>query len=241
MLRSQAVRFKLLKPLSLSGSPPLALVQQARLATWNGKEPGQLVGWPATAPESAAPPPPHRVESSRILPPRTTGLLQAAAANPTTHPPLVRSYSFRITTHATAQSSPWANSLKISSLRAAQIARHLSGSSISVNNPQSAKMSTFTTRKVAAPNTLEHRVYIEKDGVPVSPFHDIPLYANQEQTILNMIVEIPRWTNAKLEVRSICPLLSFPLVFCRSVARSLMRAIDYPDKNNQLTAVAVIL
>lgn len=60
--------------------------------------------------------------------------------------------------------------------------------------------SAYKTRKVAAPNTLEHRVYIEKDGVPVSPFHDIPLYANQEQTILNMVVEIPRWTNAKLEI-----------------------------------------
>lgn len=58
----------------------------------------------------------------------------------------------------------------------------------------------YSVRKVAAPNTLEHRVYFEKDGVPVSPFHDIPLYANQEQTILNMIVEIPRWTNAKLEI-----------------------------------------
>lgn len=62
--------------------------------------------------------------------------------------------------------------------------------------------SPYSLRKVAAPYTQEHRVYIEKDGVPVSPFHDIPLYANQEQTILNMIVEIPRWTNAKLEVRS---------------------------------------
>lgn len=60
--------------------------------------------------------------------------------------------------------------------------------------------SPYSLRKVGAPNTLEHRVYIEKDGVPVSPFHDIPLYANQEQTILNMVVEIPRWTNAKLEV-----------------------------------------
>ena len=60
----------------------------------------------------------------------------------------------------------------------------------------------FTARKVGAPNTLEHRVYIEKDGVPVSPFHDIPLYANEQQTVLNMVVEIPRWTNAKQEVRS---------------------------------------
>lgn len=60
--------------------------------------------------------------------------------------------------------------------------------------------SPYSIRKVAAPNTLEHRVYFEKDGVPISPFHDIPLYANQEQTILNMVVEIPRWTNAKLEI-----------------------------------------
>ena len=60
--------------------------------------------------------------------------------------------------------------------------------------------SGYSVRKVAPQYTLEHRVYIEKDGVPVSPFHDIPLFANQEKTILNMIVEIPRWTNAKLEV-----------------------------------------
>ncbi|KAI1094148.1 inorganic pyrophosphatase [Rostrohypoxylon terebratum] len=60
--------------------------------------------------------------------------------------------------------------------------------------------SQFGVRKVAAPNTLEHRVYIEKDGVPISAFHDVPLYANPEQTVLNMIVEIPRWTNAKLEI-----------------------------------------
>jgi len=59
---------------------------------------------------------------------------------------------------------------------------------------------SYTARKVAAPYTLEHRVYIENDGVPVSPFHDIPLYANSQQTILNMIVEVPRWTNAKMEV-----------------------------------------
>ena len=58
----------------------------------------------------------------------------------------------------------------------------------------------YTTRQIGAPHTLEHRVYIEKDGQPISAFHDIPLYANEQQTVLNMIVEIPRWTNAKQEV-----------------------------------------
>jgi len=59
----------------------------------------------------------------------------------------------------------------------------------------------YGIRSVGAPHTLEHRTYVEKDGVPLSPFHDIPLYANEQQTVLNMIVEIPRWTNAKQEVR----------------------------------------
>lgn len=65
---------------------------------------------------------------------------------------------------------------------------------------ESKAPSVYTPRKVGALNTLESRIYIEKDGVPVSPFHDIPLYANEQQTVLNMVVEIPRWTNAKQEV-----------------------------------------
>lgn len=30
--------------------------------------------------------------------------------------------------------------------------------------------------------------------------HDIPLYADNTGSVLNMVVEIPRWTNAKMEV-----------------------------------------
>lgn len=94
--------------------------------------------------------------------------------------------------------------------RAQQVARHLSTS-----KEQNSKMSSlpvsekgyhpnapggYAVRKNGAANTLDYRIYIEKDGVPISPFHDIPLYANEQQTVLNMIVEIPRWTNAKMEV-----------------------------------------
>ncbi|CAO3687592.1 unnamed protein product [Umbelopsis vinacea] len=61
-------------------------------------------------------------------------------------------------------------------------------------------MSDIKTRVVGAANTLEHRIYFEKNGAPISPFHDIPLFANAEKTIFNMIVEIPRWSNAKLEI-----------------------------------------
>lgn len=85
-------------------------------------------------------------------------------------------------------------------LRAQQLARHFSPLYHSQQKPEMSSSSTYTARKIGAPNTLEHRIYIEKDGVVVSPFHDIPLYANDQQTVLNMVVEIPRWTNAKMEV-----------------------------------------
>ncbi|KAL2911220.1 Inorganic pyrophosphatase [Polyrhizophydium stewartii] len=63
-------------------------------------------------------------------------------------------------------------------------------------------MSHYIPRVVGAPNSLEYRVFIEDAATKkvVSPFHDIPLYANAEKTILNMVVEIPRWSNAKLEI-----------------------------------------
>ncbi|KAL8656131.1 MAG: hypothetical protein Q9210_000457 [Variospora velana] len=68
-------------------------------------------------------------------------------------------------------------------------------------------MSGYRTRKTGQPFTLEHRIYIEDShGNVVSPFHDIPLYANEQQTVLNMIVEIPRWTNAKMEISKEEPL-----------------------------------
>ncbi|KAG5650742.1 hypothetical protein H0H81_011186 [Sphagnurus paluster] len=77
--------------------------------------------------------------------------------------------------------------------------------------------SEYTPRLIGAANTLgrlaslldhssysntytEHRVFIEQNGSVVSPFHDIPLFADQNNGIFNMIVEVPRWTNAKMEI-----------------------------------------
>ncbi|KZT30886.1 pyrophosphatase-domain-containing protein [Neolentinus lepideus HHB14362 ss-1] len=88
--------------------------------------------------------------------------------------------------------------------RLAQQARFLSSSTASTMASRRRKLTIsclpeYSTRLIGAPNTLEHRVYIEKDGQVVSPFHDIPLFADQNNGILNMIVEVPRWTNAKME------------------------------------------
>lgn len=49
-------------------------------------------------------------------------------------------------------------------------------------------------------NTLEYKVYFADESGFISPFHDIPLYADVEKKIFNMVVEVPRWTNAKMEI-----------------------------------------
>lgn len=121
-------------------------------------------------------------------------------AAPTSKAPPLSSFS---PPTISSTSSPSSSSLS----RATQLSRHFTTSSL--------KMS-YTVRKIAQPYTLEHRVYVEKDGQPVSPFHDIPLYANAEKTVLNMVVEIPRWTNAKQEVRS--PSSSHPWVSISQIA-----------------------
>lgn len=48
---------------------------------------------------------------------------------------------------------------------------------------------------------------LAKDGSPISPFHDIPLHASEaDKRVYNMIVEVPRWTNAKMEIATKDPL-----------------------------------
>jgi len=56
----------------------------------------------------------------------------------------------------------------------------------------------ITTETKGEVNTLEWRMFFKRDGAPISPWHDIPL--NIGEGIYNMVVEIPRGTNAKLEM-----------------------------------------
>ena len=125
---------------------------------------------------------------------------------------LVTSASFK---HLNTVESPhhFHSSPRTIASRTALVARHLnpSVSRKSLTNQLSNSRTvsdrdmppTYSVRRVGQPNTLEYRVFVEKDGVPLSWFHDIPLYANEQHTILNMVVEIPRWTNAKLEVGNV--------------------------------------
>jgi len=58
----------------------------------------------------------------------------------------------------------------------------------------------YTTKEVAKPESLEHRVFFYHEGKLISPFHDIPLWADKTHHIAHMVVEIPKGTQAKLEI-----------------------------------------
>uniref|UniRef100_G3NCL1 inorganic diphosphatase n=1 Tax=Gasterosteus aculeatus aculeatus TaxID=481459 RepID=G3NCL1_GASAC len=66
---------------------------------------------------------------------------------------------------------------------------------------------SFTVEERGNLNSLNYRIFFKNaEGKYVSPFHDIPMYADESQNIFNMVVEVPRWTNAKMEIATKDPL-----------------------------------
>ncbi|KAH8346331.1 hypothetical protein KR084_005454 [Drosophila pseudotakahashii] len=69
------------------------------------------------------------------------------------------------------------------------------------------EMALYETVEKGAKNSTSYSLYFKnKCGNVISPMHDIPLYANEEKTVYNMVVEVPRWTNAKMEISLKTPL-----------------------------------
>ncbi|KAK2908845.1 hypothetical protein Q8A67_004682 [Cirrhinus molitorella] len=82
------------------------------------------------------------------------------------------------------------------------------------------KMVHYLTEQRGRPNSTDYRVYLKNsDQKYISPFHDIPLYIADEQEcgvppkkfktneiLFNMVVEVPRWSNAKMEIATKEPL-----------------------------------
>ncbi|XP_055780054.1 inorganic pyrophosphatase 2, mitochondrial [Salvelinus fontinalis] len=80
----------------------------------------------------------------------------------------------------------------------------------------------YQTEERGRPNSSDYRIYFKtSDGKYISPFHDIPLIAdgdqendvpfkklkkNDNEVLYNMVVEVPRWSNAKMEIATKEPL-----------------------------------
>ncbi|XP_060782638.1 inorganic pyrophosphatase 2, mitochondrial [Neoarius graeffei] len=59
----------------------------------------------------------------------------------------------------------------------------------------------YLTEERGRRNSPHYRIYFKTShGKYISPFHDIPLYASDQQILFNMVVEVPRWSNAKMEI-----------------------------------------
>ncbi|OAF68863.1 hypothetical protein A3Q56_03398 [Intoshia linei] len=61
--------------------------------------------------------------------------------------------------------------------------------------------SKYSIREFGRPHSIDYRCYIEKDNKIISPFHDIELYPfTGRKDIINIVIEIPRYSNAKVEI-----------------------------------------
>ncbi|XP_058649884.1 inorganic pyrophosphatase 2, mitochondrial isoform X2 [Onychostoma macrolepis] len=60
---------------------------------------------------------------------------------------------------------------------------------------------SFSVEERGRENTADYRLYFKNaEGKYISPFHDIPIYADEAKNIFHAVVEVPRWTNAKMEI-----------------------------------------
>lgn len=59
----------------------------------------------------------------------------------------------------------------------------------------------YSVRRTGEPLTENYRVYLTTGNEVVSPWHEIPLFPpEKESQVVNMVVEIPRWSNVRMEV-----------------------------------------
>nr|ACQ57858.1 Inorganic pyrophosphatase [Anoplopoma fimbria] len=80
----------------------------------------------------------------------------------------------------------------------------------------------YQTEERGRPHSPDYRIYFKtSEGKYISPFHDISLIAeteqdkdvptkkpkkNESEVLFNMVVEVPRWSNAKMEIATKEPL-----------------------------------
>ncbi|KAI9155456.1 Inorganic pyrophosphatase [Paramyrothecium foliicola] len=93
-----------------------------------------------------------------------------------------------------------------------RVLAHLAAAPVALAAALSARDTAFdysalTLREVGARNTLDWRVWLELHGEPISWWHDVPLYPfGGNSSIINYYIEIPRWTDAKIETKRDEPL-----------------------------------
>ncbi|KAK2507227.1 hypothetical protein MC885_001812 [Smutsia gigantea] len=68
-------------------------------------------------------------------------------------------------------------------------------------------MTLYRTEERGQQHSPGYRLFFKNvAGHYISPFHDIPLKVDSTENLFNMVVEVPRWTNAKMEIATEEPL-----------------------------------
>lgn len=68
-------------------------------------------------------------------------------------------------------------------------------------------MASYSLEERGSLYTLEYNAYYKNAaGEVISPWHDIPLWADEAAGVVNMVCEVPRWSNAKMEINTKEPL-----------------------------------
>jgi len=74
------------------------------------------------------------------------------------------------------------------------------------NSFATIKKMSYSLKESGQKDTLEFRGYVYNGNNAISPFHDIALWADKTKGIANMLVEIPKGQQAKLEINKAEPL-----------------------------------
>lgn len=83
--------------------------------------------------------------------------------------------------------------------------KHLSYNQLDSTSTVGDLVSDYKVKEIGSKYSADFRSYAIKGDKIVSYFHDIPLDLNFETKEVNMVVEIPRWTNAKFEIDTTLP------------------------------------
>uniref|UniRef100_A0A0N5A6M7 inorganic diphosphatase n=1 Tax=Parastrongyloides trichosuri TaxID=131310 RepID=A0A0N5A6M7_PARTI len=81
-----------------------------------------------------------------------------------------------------------------------RIDRKKTKSSSSSDSKRKMIVDKYSIEERGQRNTLSYRIFFKQGENVINPWHDIPLFADEGRKIYNMIVEIPRFTNAKMEM-----------------------------------------
>ncbi|KAI9925146.1 hypothetical protein MW887_006066 [Aspergillus wentii] len=61
-------------------------------------------------------------------------------------------------------------------------------------------MPEYKAYQTGTPNTKDFRTYLSRDNELCSPWHDVPLFVDDKRQVVNAVIEVPRWSNVKMEI-----------------------------------------